>query len=93
MDAARDDSCCICDSGTIGAHRCLRSTPTGFCAISTRLREIGKYKTGVHRPTFSPQDVEARHWLVARLTEAGLDASIDGIGNVYGLDPRPAANC
>ena len=21
------------------------------------LREIGKYKTGVHRPTFSPQDV------------------------------------
>ncbi len=52
-------------------------------------REIGKYKTGVHRPTFSPQDVEARHWLVARLTEAGLDASIDGIGNVYGRDPTP----
>jgi N-carbamoyl-L-amino-acid hydrolase len=50
-------------------------------------REIGKYKTGVHRPTFSPQDVEARHWLVGRLTEAGLDASIDGIGNVYGRDP------
>ena len=50
-------------------------------------REIGKYKTGVHRPTFSPEDVEARHWLVARLTEAGLDASIDGIGNVYGRDP------
>ena len=52
-------------------------------------REIGKYKTGVHRPTFSPQDVEARHWLAARLTEAGLDASIDGIGNVYGRDPTP----
>jgi beta-ureidopropionase / N-carbamoyl-L-amino-acid hydrolase len=53
------------------------------------VREIGKYKTGVHRPTFSPQDVEARHWLVARLTDAGLDASIDGIGNVYGRDPAP----
>jgi N-carbamoyl-L-amino-acid hydrolase len=53
------------------------------------IREIGKYKTGVHRPTFSPHDVEARHWLVARLTEAGLDASIDGIGNVYGRDPTP----
>ena len=52
-------------------------------------REIGKHKTGVHRPTFSPQDVEARHWLVARLTEARLDASIDGIGNVYGRDPTP----
>jgi beta-ureidopropionase / N-carbamoyl-L-amino-acid hydrolase len=52
-------------------------------------REIGKYKTGVHRPTFSPQDVEARHWLASRLTEAGLDSSIDGIGNVYGRDPTP----
>lgn len=53
------------------------------------LREIGKYKTGVHRPTFSPQDIEARQWLAARLVEAGLDASIDGIGNVYGLDSTP----
>jgi N-carbamoyl-L-amino-acid hydrolase len=53
------------------------------------VREIGKYKTGVHRPTFSPQDVEARNWLAARLTDAGLDASIDGIGNVYGRDPTP----
>jgi N-carbamoyl-L-amino-acid hydrolase len=53
------------------------------------VREIGKYLTGVHRPTFSPQDVEARHWLAARLTEAGLDTSIDGIGNVYGRDPIP----
>ena len=52
-------------------------------------REIGKYQTGVHRPTFSPEDVQARHWLVARLTEAGLEASIDGIGNVYGRDPTP----
>ena len=55
------------------------------------VREIGKYKTGVHRPTFSPQDVEARHWLAARLTEAGLDTSIDGIGNVYGRDPSTRA--
>ncbi len=47
-------------------------------------RKIGEYKTGVHRPTFSPQDLEARHWLAARLTEAGLEAQIDGIGNVYG---------
>jgi N-carbamoyl-L-amino-acid hydrolase len=52
-------------------------------------REIGKYKSGVHRPTFSPHDVEARHWLAARLTEARLDTAIDGIGNVYGRDPTP----
>ena len=53
------------------------------------VREIGKYLTGVHRPTFSPHDIEARHWLAARLADAGLDSSIDGIGNVY--RPRPPA--
>jgi N-carbamoyl-L-amino-acid hydrolase len=54
-----------------------------------RLAEFGRYKTGVHRPTYSPQDMEARHWLVAQLTAAGLDASIDGIGNILGR-PRKA---
>jgi N-carbamoyl-L-amino-acid hydrolase len=48
------------------------------------LRQIGAFKTGVHRPTFSPQDMESRRWLIDRLTACGLDASIDGIGNVYG---------
>jgi N-carbamoyl-L-amino-acid hydrolase len=48
------------------------------------LAGIGKYKTGVHRPTYSPQDIEARHWLARRLTDAGLDVEIDGIGNVIG---------
>ena len=52
-------------------------------------RRIGEYKTGVHRPTYSPQDVEARHWLAERLAEAGLEPSIDGIGNVYGRDASP----
>lgn len=50
------------------------------------LREFGRYKTGVHRPTYSPQDVQSRHWLATRMAEAGLDASIDGIGNVIGRD-------
>jgi N-carbamoyl-L-amino-acid hydrolase len=48
------------------------------------LRQIGAYKTGVHRPTLSPEDVISRQWLVERLTEAGLDAHIDGIANVFG---------
>jgi N-carbamoyl-L-amino-acid hydrolase len=48
------------------------------------LAKIGAYKTGVHRPTFSPEDVESRHWLAARMTEAGLQPEIDGIGNVVG---------
>lgn len=48
------------------------------------LREIGKFRTGVHRPTYSPEDMQARRWLEARLEACGLDVTIDGIGNVYG---------
>jgi N-carbamoyl-L-amino-acid hydrolase len=52
-----------------------------------RLAEFGSYKTGVHRPTYSPVDVESRHWLADKLREAGLDTMIDGIGNVIGRNP------
>ena len=54
-----------------------------------KLRTFGAYKTGVHRPTFSPDDLIARQWLVERMTEAGLDAQIDGIGNVLGFSRAP----
>jgi N-carbamoyl-L-amino-acid hydrolase len=53
------------------------------------LRTIGAFRTGVHRPTFSPQDMESRRWLMNRLTRCGLHASIDGIGNVFGRHPGP----
>ena len=53
------------------------------------LRKMGEYKTGVHRPTFSPVDVQSRHWLAGRLAEAGLTAEIDGIGNVHGRCKAP----
>jgi len=49
-----------------------------------RLAEFGRYKTGVHRPTYSPVDVESRHWLADKLRDAGLETMIDGIGNVIG---------
>jgi beta-ureidopropionase / N-carbamoyl-L-amino-acid hydrolase len=32
-----------------------------------RLAEFGAYKSGVHRPTFSSQDIDARRWLAGRL--------------------------
>jgi N-carbamoyl-L-amino-acid hydrolase len=53
------------------------------------LAKIGAYKTGVHRPTFSAQDVEARHWFADRLSAAGLEAQIDGIGSVFGFSRGP----
>ncbi len=48
------------------------------------LASFGAYKSGVHRPTLSEADIAARHWFVERLRDAGLDAHIDGIGNVLG---------
>jgi len=52
-----------------------------------KLRTFGTYKTGVHRPTLSPEDVASRQWFAERLTEAGLEATIDGIGNILGKSP------
>src|SRR2546425_12821848 len=49
-----------------------------------RLAEFGRYKTGVDRPTYSPEDVASRQWLAEKFAEAGLDPVIDGIGNVIG---------
>ncbi|MBM4254918.1 MAG: hydantoinase/carbamoylase family amidase [Deltaproteobacteria bacterium] len=48
------------------------------------LAKFGQVRTGVHRLSFTPEDGAARHWLLQRMIEAGLDAQIDGIGNVYG---------
>jgi N-carbamoyl-L-amino-acid hydrolase len=52
------------------------------------LRGIGAYKTGVHKPTFSEPHMRSLQWLAQRLPEAGLDAGIDGIGNVLGTSTR-----
>src|SRR5512144_2384715 len=53
-----------------------------------RIAEFGRYQTGVHRPHLSPQDVESRHWLAGRMTEAGLEPVIDGVGTVLGRSPK-----
>lgn len=51
------------------------------------LARIGAYKTGVHRPTYSPDDMESRAWLMQRMRDAGLEPEMDGIGNVIGRSP------
>ncbi len=53
------------------------------------LRQIGAFRTGVHRPTYGKEDMESRRWLIARMQEVGLVAEIDGIGNVIGRHPGP----
>jgi N-carbamoyl-L-amino-acid hydrolase len=49
-----------------------------------KLRSFGTYKTGVHRPTLSPDDIAARQWFADQCTAAGLETTIDGIGNILG---------
>jgi N-carbamoyl-L-amino-acid hydrolase len=68
----------------INGHRLLDGLRT--------LRTFGAQGTGVVRPTFSDDDMAARRWLQARMADAGLDATIDGVGTVYGrsLNPGPA---
>ena len=55
-----------------------------FLADLHELRQIGTFKTGVHRPTYSPEDMESRRWLMAKMEACGLEATMDGIGNVLG---------
>jgi N-carbamoyl-L-amino-acid hydrolase len=52
------------------------------------LRTIGAYKTGVHKPTFSEPHMRSLQWLAARLPEARLTVTIDGIGNLLGTSTR-----
>ena len=51
------------------------------------LRAIGRDRTGVSRTAYSKPDMEARRWLAGRMSEIGLAAAIDGVGNVLGRDP------
>jgi N-carbamoyl-L-amino-acid hydrolase len=53
------------------------------------LRAIGAYKTGVHKPTFSEPHMRSLRWLAEQLPQAGLDPTIDGIGNVLGFSTGP----
>jgi N-carbamoyl-L-amino-acid hydrolase len=55
------------------------------------LSAIGRCGRGVHRPALTHDDVRAREWLAERLRDAGLQAEIDGVGNVLGRCPQQQA--
>ena len=66
-----------------------RIDPARLLADLRHLRSIGAQGIGVVRPAFSPKDMEARRWLKERYQEAGLEATIDGLGNVFGRSRQP----
>ena len=61
-----------------------RINPERVLSDLRTLATFGAYKTGVHRPTLSDQDIAAREWFAGRMREAGLDAEIDGVANILG---------
>lgn len=54
------------------------------------LRKFGQYKTGVVRQMYSKVDMDSRQWLLEQMTCAGLNAKIDGLGNVIGYSKKSA---
>ena len=66
-----------------------RIDPARLLADLRHLRSIGAQGIGVVRPAFSAKDMEARRWLKSRYEEAGLEATIDGVGNVLGRSRHP----
>ncbi len=52
------------------------------------LRSIGGYKSGVHKPTFSPEHMQSLAWLSGKLPDAGLSGRMDGIGNLIGKSAK-----
>ncbi|CAB3798183.1 Zn-dependent hydrolase [Paraburkholderia fynbosensis] len=62
----------------------VKIDPHRLLADLKQLRSFGAIGPGVVRLALSPVDLASREWLAARMTEAGLDARIDGVGTVFG---------
>ncbi|EIN02057.1 allantoate amidohydrolase [Paraburkholderia hospita] len=65
-------------------HDFPRINPVRLLDDLKTLRSFGADGTGVVRLSLSPVDMNARRWLAGRMTDAGLDAAIDGVGTVFG---------
>jgi beta-ureidopropionase / N-carbamoyl-L-amino-acid hydrolase len=61
------------------------ANPDRVVANLRQLAQLGAYKTGVHRPSLTPQHVQSLHWLKGELESLGHKTVIDGIGNVFGF--------
>lgn len=66
----------------------VRADGARVLADLTALRQIGAYKTGVHRPSYSPEHLQSLRWLMHRMPDAGLSPALDGIGNVIGTSAK-----
>jgi len=83
------DACGSCGQSGTMQNTVAEPDTERFLADLDALRRIGAFRSGVHRPTYTPEDMESRRWLMARMEEAGLTPEMDGIGNVLGRHPGP----
>jgi N-carbamoyl-L-amino-acid hydrolase len=71
-----------------GIDQMIRINGKRLLADLRELASFGAFKTGVDRIALSAEDIAARRWLVGKLAAAGLNASMDRVGNVLGCDPN-----
>jgi N-carbamoyl-L-amino-acid hydrolase len=61
---------------------------TNFARLKRDLEELGAVgrtqEGGVSRPSWSDADMQARRWLMERITAAGMEARVDAAGNIFG---------
>lgn len=53
-----------------------------------RLATFGAEGRGISRPAFSAADMAARRWLADEMSNAGLEPTLDSVGNLYGKQPN-----
>jgi beta-ureidopropionase / N-carbamoyl-L-amino-acid hydrolase len=68
----------------------LKIDPDRLLKDLKHLRTFGATGPGVVRLSLSPVDMDARRWLAGRMRDAGLAASIDGVGTVFGRSRHAA---
>jgi N-carbamoyl-L-amino-acid hydrolase len=62
----------------------LKINPARLLDDLRHLRTFGATGPGVVRLSLSSVDMDARRWLAGRMNEAGLAATIEGVGTVFG---------
>ncbi len=59
-----------------------------FARLKRDLEELGAIgrtpQGGVSRPSFSDADMQARRWLLDRITATGMEGRVDAAGNIFG---------
>src|SRR5262245_22961576 len=71
-----------------GSHQMPAINPERLLQDLKRLRSCGATGPGVVRLSLAPIDMDSRRWLAGRMEEAGLAATIDGVGTVFGRSRR-----